>query len=255
MPAVCGPTAALQRVEVDVAVRQRRDLLHRAAAHRRGGRIGAVRRVGHDDLGAGEVAARAVIGADHRHAGELALRTGHRRQRHAAHAGHFLQHLLQLVQAVQEALPRRLRRQRMPAEEPGQHRVLVTGPRVVLHRARAERVEVRVDGEVELRQPREVAHRLQLGDFRQQRACCCRRSVSGHVGATAAASGYCAVGAAAGTRVLEDQWFAHGMFLGSRLRPRRRSASRPRARGIRVRCPRACASRWRRRAARLPSSG
>ena len=38
-------------------------------------------------------------------------------------------------------------------------------PRVVLHRARAERVETGIDGDVELRQPREVPDDVDLGDF------------------------------------------------------------------------------------------
>ena len=78
----------LERGEVDVAVRQRRDLAHLHAAHRRGRRVGAVRRVRDDDLVPREVAARAVVGADHRDAGEFALGAGHRRQRDAGHPGH-----------------------------------------------------------------------------------------------------------------------------------------------------------------------
>ena len=50
------------------------------------------------------VAPGQVIGADHRHAGELALRSGHRRQRHAAHAGDGLEHLLQVEEAFEKAL-------------------------------------------------------------------------------------------------------------------------------------------------------
>ena len=40
-----------------------------------------------------------------RHAGELALRAGHGRQRHAVHAGDFLEHLLQLEQAGRKPCP------------------------------------------------------------------------------------------------------------------------------------------------------
>ena len=67
-----------------------------------------------------EVAARLVVGADHRHAGELALRARHRRQRHARHAGDFLQHFLQFVQAGEETLSERIRRERMASDrKPG----------------------------------------------------------------------------------------------------------------------------------------
>ena len=173
MPAVRRTERLLQRLQVDVAVRQRGDFDDCAAAHRRGRGIGAVRGIRNDDLGALHVAARAVIRADHRDAGELALRARHRRQRDALHAGDFLQHLLQLEHAGEEALADRLRRERMPAEELRQHRELIARARVVFHRARAERIEVRVDREVQLRQAREVAHCLQLRHFRQRRRDAC----------------------------------------------------------------------------------
>ena len=159
----------LERLDVDVAFVVDGNLLHHAAAHGGGGGVGAVRRDRHDDLVARQIAARAVIGTDHGDAGELAVRAGHGRQRHALHAGDFLQHLLQFEHAGEEALPGGFRRQRMAIQEPRQHGVLVTGLRVVLHRARSQWIEVRVDGEVELREPGEVAHHFELAHFRQQR--------------------------------------------------------------------------------------
>jgi hypothetical protein len=60
-----------------------------------------------------------MVRADHRDAGELALRARHRRQRDARHAGHVLQHLLQLVEAGHDALPRRFRRERWRPRNPG----------------------------------------------------------------------------------------------------------------------------------------
>ena len=209
MPAVCGPTAALSASRSMSPFGSVGISLHRAAAHRRGRRVGAVRGVGHDDLDAREVLAGLVVRTNHRHAGELALRARHRRQRHAAHAGHFLQHFLQLEQDLQDALPRRFRRERMPVEQLGQHRVLVTRLRVVLHRARPERVEVRVDGEVELRQAREMTHRLQLRHLGQQR----RRWRGAGPSGTSDLDRHLRVlrvGAAAGRGVLEDQLFMHG---------------------------------------------
>ena len=173
MPAVFGPTAALQRLDVHVAFVVDGNFLHHAAAHGGRGGIGAVRRDRHDDFVAGEIAARAVIGADHGHAGEFAMRAGHGRERHALHAGDFLEHLLQLEHAGEETLAQRIRRQRMPVEEPGSIANGVTGLRVVLHRARSQRIEVRVDGEVELRELGEVAHHFELADFRQHRPASC----------------------------------------------------------------------------------
>ena len=220
MPAVCGPTTARSASMSMSPFGERRNLLHRAAAHRRRRGIGAVRRVGNDDLGAGMVVARLVIGADHRDARELALRAGHRRERDALHAGDFLQHLLQLVQALQDPLPGRVRRERMAPEELRQHRVLVAGPRVVFHRARPERVEVRVDGEIELREAREVTHRLQFGNLGQPR----RRAPAQRLGQRGhrAAGRVLRRGAATRRGVLENQLFAHRIL--QRLRPRPRSS-------------------------------
>ncbi len=150
MPAVLGTDSGLERLDIDVAFRVDGDFAHHTAAHRGGRGVGAVGRFRHDDLVALQIAARAVIGADHGDAGEFALGAGHRAQRHGLHPGHFLQHLLQLVHAGEKSLADALGRQRMARQQLRQHRVLIAGLRVVLHRARPERVEVRVDREVEL---------------------------------------------------------------------------------------------------------
>src|SRR5258706_16117681 len=55
--------------------------------------------------------------------------------------------------------------QRMRQRESRGARDLFVEPRVVLHRARAERVETRVDRDVELRQPREMPDDVDLGDL------------------------------------------------------------------------------------------
>ena len=52
---------------------------------------------------------------------------------------------------------------------PGSRDDALVDPRVVLHRARAERVEARVDAEVPVGEVREVAHDLVLGELRQAR--------------------------------------------------------------------------------------
>ena len=124
---------------------------------------------GIEDLGARVVVTAFVIRADHRDAGELALGAGHRRERYGAHAGDVFQNFLQLVEAAHEALTVRLGRERMAAEEARQVRGAMRAARVVLHRARAERIELRLDGEVAPRQIGVVAHRLQFGDFRHRR--------------------------------------------------------------------------------------
>ncbi len=93
-----------QGLEIDVAVPVDGYLLHDTPAHRCGGRVGAVCRLGHDDLVAGQIAACAVVRTDHGHSGKFAVRARHRAERHALHARHFLQHLLQLEQAGENPL-------------------------------------------------------------------------------------------------------------------------------------------------------
>ncbi len=163
------PHRRFERREIDVSRGIHRDFPHDTATHGRGGRVGTVRRFRDDDFITGEIATGAVIGANHRHASEFPVRARHRAQRDGLHTRHFLQHLLQFVHAGEKALAVSLRPERMSAQELGQHGVLITGLRVVFHRARPERVEVRVDREVELRQACEVTHGLQLAHFGQQR--------------------------------------------------------------------------------------
>ncbi len=73
----------------------------------------------------------------------------------------------QRVDQLERALHRRDRLQRMEVGEAGQPRHLLVEPRIVLHRARAERVEAAVDRVVLLRQPGEVAHDLRLAEAGQ----------------------------------------------------------------------------------------
>jgi hypothetical protein len=94
----------------------------------------------------------------------------------------------------------------MPAEKLREHRELIARARVVFHRARAERIEVRVDREVQLRQTREVAHGLQLRDFGQRSALLAAEFL-GHFrrGGLRILAG----GAATGAGMREDQGFLH----------------------------------------------
>ena len=180
MPAVFGPSTFFSASTSTSPSALRRDLADGAAACRRRGRVGAVRGVGHDDFGALGVAAMAVIRHDHRHAGELALRAGHRRQRDAAfHAGDVGEDFLQFVHAGKKTLAQRFRRIRMAREKSIEHRQRIACARVVLHRARTQRIELGVDREVLARQVRVMPQRLQFGNFRQSRLARCVADVSG----------------------------------------------------------------------------
>ena len=176
------------------------------------------------------VAARGVPRADHGDAGELALRAGHGREAHARHAGDVLQDLLQLEQAGEIALTGFGRRERMTRQELRQHRQAVAGPRVVLHGARAQRVELRVDGEVLLRQPRVVAHRVQLGDLGQQRQVAAQQ-VGGKVGRARGRRSVLATAAAVPGQV-EDERHARAMLEAGESRRGAQTGRLDRATGL-----------------------
>ena len=157
-----------QVVDVDAAALVGADLDDLVAGHRHRRRVGAVRGVGREDLGA-VLAAVLVVGAGEQHAGELAVRAGGRLQRHVRQAGDLGQRVLELVHQLQRALGALGVLQRVQAGVAGQRRDALVQLRVVLHRARAERVEAGVEVEVALREPVVVADDLRLGDLRQLR--------------------------------------------------------------------------------------
>ena len=157
-----------QVVDVDAAVLVGADLDDLVAAHRHRRRVGAVRGVRGEDLRA-LLAAVLVVGAGEQHAGELAVRAGGRLQRDVRQAGDLAQRALQLVHQLQRALGALGVLQRVQARVAGQRRDALVQLRVVLHRARAERVEAGVEVEVALREPVVVADDLRLGDLRQLR--------------------------------------------------------------------------------------
>ncbi len=73
----------------------------------------------------------------------------------------------QAIDQFERALDGRDRLQRMDVGETRQPRQLFVEPRVVLHRARAERIEAGVDRIVLVRQPGEMANHLRLAETGQ----------------------------------------------------------------------------------------
>jgi len=132
------------------------------------------------------------------------VRPRHRRHRHAGHAGDVLQHFLQLEHAGEEALAGLVRTRRVARQELRQHRQRIARARVVLHGARAERVELRVDREVLLAQTRVVAHHVELGNFGQC-GCVFAAQRRRQVVEAAAGSRQLGGGGAAGTGMVEYQ--------------------------------------------------
>ena len=115
------------------------------------------------------LAALGEVRAHQHQAGQLALRAGGRLERDGVEAGDLGEHLLQLPAEPQRALGAFLLLVRVEVAEPRQRREPLVDPRVVLHRAGAERVEAGVDPEVPRRELGEVAHQVRLGELGQAR--------------------------------------------------------------------------------------
>ena len=159
-----------QVVDVDVASLVNVHLAHRVAGHGDAGRIGAVSRVGDDDLAALLVLAAVLeVRADQRQSGQLTLRSRGRLQRHCLQPDHLRQDLLQPPHQLQRPLRILVVLIGVQVAEPGQADQPLVDARVVLHRARAERVEAGVDAEVARAELGEVPYQLRLGQLRQPR--------------------------------------------------------------------------------------
>ena len=144
---------AAEIVEVDVAAGVRGHLHELVAGHRHAGRIRAVGRVRDDDPPPLLVLAAVGEVRVHEHqAGQLALRAGGGLQRHRVEAADLGQDLLQTPHELERALRSVFVLERMEIDEPGQPRSDLVHARVVLHRARAERIEAGVHAEVPRRQ-------------------------------------------------------------------------------------------------------
>ena len=154
----------LELGEVDRPAPGGPELDDRVPGEMRGRGVRAVRGVGHEDVLA-RVARLHVRGADHEGARELAVRAGRRLERDAREPGEHLQRLLEPEEELEIALREVLGGVGVRVVEAGEARDLLVEPRVVLHRARAERVERRVDREVQLREAREVPHDVDFGGF------------------------------------------------------------------------------------------
>jgi hypothetical protein len=153
--------------EVHPPVRRLGDLADLIAHESGRRRVGAVGRARHQHAPPRPLPARLVRRLDGQQAAQLPVRPRLGRQGHGGHAGQGLQPVRQAVHELQRALGRRGRLQGVQVGEARHPRRLLVQPRIVLHRARAQRIERQVDGMVLLRQPHIVAQRLGLGEARQ----------------------------------------------------------------------------------------
>ena len=145
----------------------RLEVLHLVAADGRGGGIGAVRRVGNEDLAA-RIALRLMPCANQQDAGELAMRAGGGLQRDGVHAGDVDQAALQQVDDFENALGERFGPVGMRFGQAFDARDELVHARVVLHGARAQRIHAEIDGVVPGGEAREVADDFDLAQLRQQ---------------------------------------------------------------------------------------
>ena len=97
------------------------------------------------------------------------MRAGGGMQRDAWQSGNLRQHLLKFEQQLQQSLQRLVRLIRMRVKKSGQTGQPLIPPSIVFHRARAERIKMRVDRHVEGRQIGEVPHHIGFTEFRQRR--------------------------------------------------------------------------------------
>ena len=139
------------------------------ARQRGAGRVRSVGRVRDDDGLLLPVAAVAVIGGHEHAAGQFAMGAGQRLEGELRHAGDFREQALHLVEQSERPLRElspaaQLRPERMDTGKARQAGHLFASLGIVFHRAGAKRVEVRVNGIVQAREPGEMAHDLR---FRQ----------------------------------------------------------------------------------------
>ncbi len=141
---------------------------HLKARQRCTGRVGAMGGVGHQDPGS-LLSLVLEIAADHEQRRDLAVSSRRRLQGDGLHPRDLGQAILQGVHQGQRPLCRRLGLEGMDGRESGKGGSLLVDPRVVLHRARTQGVEVGIHREVELREAREVAQDIQFGQLGQGR--------------------------------------------------------------------------------------
>ena len=156
-----------QVVQVDPAVRRRRDLDDLVAGHRHRRRVRAVRGVRREHPRPLLVAVL-VVRAGEEEPGELAVGAGRRLERHVRQAGQLRERALEVPHQLERALRALRVLGRMQPRVARQRRDLLVQARVVLHRAGAERVGAGVEVEVAARDPVVVADDLGLGDLGQR---------------------------------------------------------------------------------------
>jgi hypothetical protein len=154
--------------EVEIAPSVCPHALELVARHRHARGIRAVGGVGGDDCVA-LLPTVGEVGAHEHEAGQLPLRAGGGLQRHRRKPRDFREDLLQLPHELERALRAVVVLVRVEIAETGQPSDTLVHPRVVLHRAAAERIEARVHAERPVRERGDVAHQLGLRELGKSR--------------------------------------------------------------------------------------
>ena len=163
-----GVQRRLQGVEVHASPIVGRYLRDVVAAHRHGRGVRPVRSVGDHDT-ASDIALVGEVGANRQQSGELAVSPRGGLQRDRVQPDDLGQRLREGPEHLEEALHGVERLVRVHVRESRQARRPLVQSRVVLHRARAERIEAGVDAEVRVRERLIVAGDVDLGHVRQIR--------------------------------------------------------------------------------------
>ena len=164
-----GPEDRADIFDADASALAARQRNHVEAAHRGGGRIGAVSGIGHDHFIALRFATLFEVFLGDEQCAELGVRTGRRIERERRHAEERAQRAFQLVHHLQRALRELVGRKGVQPSELGPRRDCIVDARIVLHRARAQRIEAEVDAESALRKARVMAHDVELAVIRQRK--------------------------------------------------------------------------------------
>ena len=160
------PAFDLGRIEGAVGARRKRTDFESGAGRR--GRIGAMGRLWHENGFAGfSVSLGRDGGFDHHHAAGLAMRARSRRHGDGVHPGHDHQPAGEFRNKFKRALHGRLRLQGMNIGKAWQARHSLVEAEIMLHRARAKRINLGVDRIIQPRQPHVMTHCLWLAQARK----------------------------------------------------------------------------------------
>ena len=158
-----GPGCLPQLLNVHAALCVGRNSHHRVACHGRAGRVGAVGRVGDEDLGPFAVLSALVVGLDEEKPGKFTVSPRRGLEGHAVHTGDLAQVFLRQVQHLHASLHRVLSLERMDIGKSGKGGHRLVDPGIVFHCTGAQGIKAVIDPVGLPRKLRVVPGYLHLG--------------------------------------------------------------------------------------------